>query len=234
MNSAKISMLFIIFFALLFRCVPVYSAGFSVGPGASVHIGDAKIDMNCLDMETAGNLTLGDGSVVNVSLISIASTGELDGGTGDMRLSGDWWNAGTFSPAQSSIYVQDGCGATESLLIGDNDFFDFSASTSIGKTLSIEAGSVQTFASKLSLQGAGANQRLKIRSSVTGQPANFELSAQGVQQIYAIDVKDNDASGGQLLASGAPVEFASIDTGNNRNWFETLTDVIFRDSFETD
>lgn len=234
MNSVKVSMLFIIFFALAFQCVPVYGAGFSVGTGASVHIGDAKIDMNCLDLETSGHLTLGDGSVVSVNLVSIASTGELNGGTGDIRFSGDWWNAGTFYPAQSSINVQDGCGATESLLIGDNNFFDFSASTSNGKTLSIEAGSVQTFASKLSLQGADANQRLKIRSSVSGQSAYIELSAQGVQNIYAVDVKDNDASGGQLLVSGTPADFVSLDAGNNRNWFIKLTGLIFSDSFEGD
>ena len=225
---------FAVTFALVTWCMPGYCAGISVGDGASFRVGDAQIDVNCLDLETTGQFALGGGSVTGVNLVSIESTGELKGDTGSLRFSGDWWNAGTFSPAQSSINVQDGCGASESLLLGDNDFFNFSASTSTGKTLSIEAGSVQTFASELSLQGVDAALRLKIRSSVNGQSVFFDLAAQGVQQIYAVDVKDNDASAGQLLVPGAPVESASVDSGNNKNWFDLLIDLIFKDGFETD
>ena len=205
-----------------------------MGAGASFDVGNAMIDVNCLDLETAGQVVLGAGSVIGVNLVSIENTGELNGVTGSLQFSGDWWNAGAFNAAQSSINVHDGCGVIESMLFGDNDFFDFSASTSTGKTLSIEAGSVQNFASNLSLQGADPDQRLKIRSSVNGQPAFFELSAQGEQQIYAVDVKDNDASGGQKLAQGTPAEYASVDAGNNKNWFAQLIDMIFRDGFETD
>jgi hypothetical protein len=221
-------------FALALRCLPGYCAGIFVGAGASFDVGNAVIDVNCLNVETAGQFVLGAGSVIGVNLVSIESTGELNGATGSLRISGDWWNAGVFNAAQSSINVQDGCGVSESLLLGDNDFFDFSASTANGKTLSIEAGSVQTFASNLSLQGVDPDQRHKIRSSVNGQSAYFELSAQGEQQIYAVDVKDNDASGGQLLVPGTPAEYASVDAGNNTNWFSQLIDIIFRDGFETD
>jgi len=205
-----------------------------VSNGASFNVGNATFDLNCLDLETAGQFVLGAGSVSGVNLVSIESTGELNGDTGTLRFSGDWWNAGAFNPAQSSVSVQDGCAVNESMMLGDNDFFSFSATTSNGKTLSIEAGSVQTFANNLTLQGVGPDDRLKIRSSVNGQSAYFRLAVQGVQEIYAIDVKDNDATGGQLLVPGTPAQYASVDAGNNKNWFDLLIDMIFKDGFETD
>jgi hypothetical protein len=221
-------------FALAFQSIPGYSAGISVGNGASFDVGNATIDLNCLDLETAGQFVLGDGSVNAVNLLNIESTGELNGETGSLRFAGDWWNAGSFNAAQSSISMQDGCGTTESLMLGDNSFYNFSASTSTGKTLSIEAGSVQNFANELSLNGAEPNQRLKIRSSAVGQSVQFNLAAQGTQQINAVDVKDNDASAGQLLAPGMPAAYASVDAGNNKSWFEQLSDLLFKDGFESD
>jgi len=220
------------YFALAFQCIPGYCAGISVGNGATLDVGNATIDVNCLNLETAGQFVLGGGLVNAVNLLSIENTGELSGETGSLRFAGDWWNAGTFDAAQSSISMQDGCGTTESLMLGDNSFYNFSASTSTGKTLSIEAGSVQAFANELSLHGAEPNQRLKIRSSVPGQSVHFNLAAQGVQQINAVDVKDNDASTGQLLAPGIPAAHASVDAGNNKNWFGQLLDLIFKDGFE--
>ena len=221
-------------FALAFQSIPGYSAGISIGNGASFDVGNATIDVNCLDLVAAGQFLLGDGSVNAVKLLSIESTGELNGETGSLRFAGDWWNAGTFNAAQSSISLQDGCGTTESLMLGDNSFYNFSASTTTGKTFSIEAGSVQAFANELSLQGTAPNQRLKIRSSVAGQSVHFNLAAQGTQQISAVDVKDNDATAGQLLAPGTPAAHASVDAGNNKSWFEELSDLLFRDSFESD
>lgn len=224
---------FTIYFALTFQCIPGFCAGISVGDGASFDVGNATIDVNCLDLETAGQFALGGGLVNGVSLVSIESTGELNGETGSLRFAGDWWNAGTFNALQSSINMQDGCGTSESLMLGDNNFYNFSASTSTGKTFSIEAGSIQAFAKELSLQGAEPNQRLKIRSSANGQSVHFNLAVQGIQQINAVDVKDNDATAGQLLAPGAPAAYASVDAGNNQNWFGLVSDLLFKDSFES-
>jgi hypothetical protein len=220
--------------ALVFESIPGYGAGISVGNGASFHLGNGTIDVNCLNLETAGQFVLGGGLVNGVNHLSIESTGVLSGDTGSLRFAGDWWNAGTFNSAQSSVSMRDGCGTTESLMLGDNSFYDFSASTSTGKTFSIEAGSVQTFANELSLQGSGPSQQLKIRSSVNGQSVYFNLAAQGVQQINAVDVRDNDAAAGQLLAPGTAAANASVDAGNNKNWFEQLSDLLFKDSFESD
>ena len=220
------------YFALAFQSIPGYCAGISVGNGASFQVGSATIDVNCLNLVTAGQFVLGGGMVNGVNLLSIEGTGELSGDTGSLQFAGDWWNAGTFNAVQSSVSMQDGCGNTESLMLGDNSFYNFSASTSTGKTFSIKAGSVQAFANELFLHGAVPNQLLKIRSSVNGQSVHFKLAAQGVQQINAVDVKDNDATAGQLLAPGIPAAYASMDAGNNKNWFEQLSDLLFKDSFE--
>ena len=221
------------YFAFTFQCITAYGAGISVGNGAAFDVGNGLVDVNCLDVETAGQFSLGGGMVSGVNLLSIESTGELNGDTGGLRFAGDWWNAGTFNAAQSSISMQDGCGTSESLMLGDNGFYNFSASTSTGKTFTIEAGSEQDFANELSLQGGVPNQRLKIRSSVNGQVVHFNLAAPGVQQINAVDVKDNDASAGQLLAPGTPAAYASVDAGNNQNWFAIISDLLFKDSFES-
>ena len=141
----KTSLLLTMVLALTLRCIPGYCAGISVGDGASFNVGNATIELNCLDLETAGQFVLGTGSVNGVNLVSIEGTGELNGDAGTLRFSGDWWNAGAFNPAQSSINVQDGCGVNESMMLGDTGFYNFSATTSTGKTLSIEAGSLQTF-----------------------------------------------------------------------------------------
>ena len=50
-------------FVLTFQCLPGYCAGISVGNGASFHVGNATIDVNCLDLETAGQFVLGGGLV---------------------------------------------------------------------------------------------------------------------------------------------------------------------------
>ncbi len=229
----RVALQLAVMFALVFMTIPAYCTGISVGNGASFQLGSANIDVNCLDLITAGQVALGDGQITGINHVSIENPGEISGDTGKLFFAGDWWNAGVFTAAQSSINSQDGCGLDESLIIGDNDFFNFSVVTSIGKTLSIEAGSLQTFAGSLSLQGLNSGQQLKIRSAESGQSVLFRLSAQGTQDIYAVDVKDNDATGGQLMVPGSPAEFASFNSGNNKNWFDLIIDLIFEDSFES-
>jgi hypothetical protein len=233
LSSKRLSRL-AVSFVLVTCSLQVQGAGITVGNGASFKVGSGTINLNCLDFTMAGLSALGDGMVTGAAHVGIESSGQLNGDTGSIFLSGDWLNAGAFTPAQGSINVRDGCSFNESLIIGDNDFYRFSALSSSGKTLAVEAGSVQAFANTLSLQGLDSQQRLKIRSSLAGQPAFFTLSPQGAQDIYAVDVQDNDASGGQKLAPGIPADFDSLNSGNNKNWFELLADLIFSDSFEGD
>jgi hypothetical protein len=213
---------------------PVIAAGLRVGNGAAVDLGSGRVDLNCLNLETAGRFAVGAGSVSGADSVSIQPTGELDGGSGTIQLTGDWTNAGSFAPGQSGVRIEDGCGIGVSAVSGDNEFAGFSAVTTTGKTISVAADSLQTFSNLVRLQGEAPAGRLRIRSSIDGQPVYFVLFEQGAQHIEAVDVKDNDASGGQLLVPGTPEQFASVDAGNNRNWFSQILDLIFRNGFESD
>ena len=222
------------FLGLAIGVAPVLGAGLNVGAGAAVDLGNGRVDLNCLNFEAAGQFTLGGGTVTGANIINILTTGEVNGGNGSIRLAGDWINAGAFLPGQGSVTIEDGCANSTSALSGDNDFAGFSASTTTGKTLQLEAGSLQTFSGVMNLQGVAPENRLKIRSSSEGQPVYFVLFEQGTQQIHAVEVRDNDASGGQALAPGTPEQSASVDAGNNSNWFGQALDLIFKNSFEND
>ena len=231
-KSARMSRLLIIL-ALATGTGPALGAGLEVGAGATVDLGNGRLDLNCLDLATAGLFAVGGGTLAGADTVNIQATGELDGGNGGIRLTGDWTNAGAFVPGQGNVRIGDGCGNSVSAVSGDNDFAGFSALTTSGKTLSVQAGSLQTFSGAMILQGAAPDNRLRIRSSIDGQPVFFVLFEQGTQQVHAVDVKDNDASSGQPLAPGTPEQLASVDAGNNSNWFTQVLDIIFKDSFES-
>ena len=223
----------IITLTLVLAQVPAYAAGISIGEGASLDLGTAIVDVNCGSLTTAGQLHLASGSLIGLNDVDIASAGSILGDSGTLELAGDWRNAGSFTPSASDVQIQDGCGQSTSSITGDTDFHIFRATTTSGKTLSVQADSLQTFSGGLQLEGVAPNDRLSIRSSVSGQQAHFVLIAPGVQQIAAVDVRDNDASLGQPLAPGVVEQFESVDSGNNLNWFTALLDLIFQDSFET-
>ena len=210
-----------------------FAAGINVGPGASFQLGNGSIVINCLDLTVSGQFFAGDGTVESGRDISILNNGTLDGGGSDIWLSGDWSNAGTFSPGLSSVHIKDGCGRTTSAMYGNSTFFSFEATTSSGKTLQPFAGTSQEFQENLVLMGM-ASTNLKIRSSSPGSWAFFTLEPGGTQLIQGVDVMDNNASGGLLLAPGAPSVSDSLNSGNLLNWFDVVLalDDIFADGFE--
>lgn len=214
-------------------CAPALCAGISVGQGASLKLNNSSVDLNCLDVNILGELNLGSGQLVAIDQLSISGVGDFLGGSGTVQFHRNWQNAGTFSPGTSVVALLDGCGAALSEITGDNDFSSFNAVTAAGKTLRIEAGSLQTFSANLRLEGVAPDQRLTIRSTIDGSQSHFVLFEQASQQINAVDVKDNDASPGAPIAPGPVALYASVDSGNNKNWFQQLLDVIFKDGFET-
>lgn len=199
---------------------PVLAApGIVVGPGAIISLGAGDIDMNCTDYITTGDDDIGSGSITEVLHFIIQATGTVTGGSGQVQLSGDWENNGTFTPGTSQVHIQDGCAMTTSNMVGDTDFNSFTATSSTGKELRVEAGSTQTFSQDLTLMGVDNSNRMPITSSSAGSQAFFSLDNAGTQVIDAVNVMDNNASGGQLLAPDQPSVFASLDSGNNLNWF---------------
>ncbi len=189
----------------------------SVTNGASLSLGSGTLTTGCGDVNVAGILSVGSGSVLGTRNVSIAG-GTLNGDFGLVSLSGDWTNSGTFNPGSGTVAIVDGCGTTSSNVVGDNTFATFNANSSSGKQLTIAAGSTQTFQGSLGLNGASGN-RMLVRSSSAGTSANFVLSQGASQSIRSVDVADNNASSGEVIAPGPPQSFDSINSGNVVNWF---------------
>lgn len=217
-------------FALCLVSCLAHAQSITVGPGASLSLGDGQLGLGCGDLTVEGLMSVGSGTAGGIGSVNIAG-GSLSGGSGTLSLTGDWTNSGAFTAGTGEVRIEDGCGHSTSNLSGDNDFNDFSVTSASGKLLSVAAGSSHSFASSLTLHGVLANLLL-IRSSVVGEQVFFSLAEGGDQSIFAVDVRDNNALGGQTLAPGAPQDSDSVDSGNNENWFIQLLDSIFRDGFE--
>ena len=179
--------------------------------------------MGCGDLDVLGSASLSDGAIRAGRHVTL-NGGNFALGSGTITLSGDWINAGSFIPGTGTVNIVDGCGVSESLMAGDSGFYRFSATTGSGKLLSIAAASTQTFSRYLELRGTEPN-RLTIRSSAPGSTAFFNLASSGSQNISAVDVSDNDASGGQTLVPREPEAADSIDAGGNSNWFVSAIEI---------
>ena len=195
----------------------VVAQSISVNSGASFAVGDGSVDVGCGDLAISGSVAVGSGAFSRLRNVAIV-TGSLSLGTGSLAFSGSWANSGSFSAGSGQVTLVDDCGTGTSVMSGDTRFHDFSAVTASGRVLQLAAGSTQTFASSLTLQGSGANP-LTIRSSSPGMSTFFVLPEGGSQNIVGVDVADNNADGGQTLAPVAPEDVDSIDAGNNSNWF---------------
>jgi len=200
------------------------AAGIYVQSGTSLLLDSGTIDMGCGDVTIAGNLNIQSGAIINTRHFNI-SAGSVDAGNGQVELSGNWSNSGTFIPGSSQVTVQDGCATTNSTMSGDSDFYAFSAVSSNGKLLQVDAGTSQVFGNSLTLQGV-IGDPLLIRSSSAGSLAFFSLDLASTHNIFAVDVRDNNALSGQLLAPGFPADYESIDSGDNSNWFLDLFEYV--------
>ncbi len=222
--------------AMMLACVMLLAPGLAaaqgitVQPGATLSLGSGQASLGCGDLVVEGQVNIDSGALAGIRDLTI-SGGELSGNSGTVSLSGDWMNFATFSAGSGAVMIVDGCGRGFSTIAGNNDFNHFSVTSSIGKLLAMQAETSQTFAGNLTLQGIPGN-RLMIRSTTAGLQTFFSLSAGSSQSIFAVDVSDNNALGGQQLAPGQPQASQSVDSGNNENWFGDLLDSIFRDGFE--
>jgi hypothetical protein len=194
-----------------------FSQNLTVQTGANLSLGSGTITLNCGDLEVAGVMAINSGTIHSARHVNIAG-GNLSNGSGLISLSGNWTNSGTFTPGTGNVSIVDGCNTTTSAIEGNSTFYQFSASTAAGRTIQVASGSTQTFNRSLTLKGSTDN-RLSVRSSQAGNPANFTLAAGGGQNISAVDVADNNAQGGLTLAPGTPESSNSVDSGGNANWF---------------
>ncbi|MDH5729887.1 MAG: hypothetical protein OEZ58_12905, partial [Gammaproteobacteria bacterium] len=191
---------------------------------AKALLGDLTINNNAsLDATAANSYAL---TSVNVM---INAGGTYLAQNSIIKVSGDWLNAGSFTPGNSSL-IFNGTSA-QSVTSGVSNFYDVTVSNSTtplsvdfldGFNLhdlnAITASSVlrfkgtanYTFSGALNINGQSTSTRINLLSDNTGVD-KFTFTVPSVQSVDYVDVSDGDAAGFDITAN------FSINSGNNDN-----------------
>ncbi|MFH1311994.1 MAG: YCF48-related protein [Candidatus Eisenbacteria bacterium] len=192
--------------------------GYSFAPGG---------DVTTPNMKNLGTFTGGAG-VIDINGTLTLSGGSFTATSGAMSVAGDFTHSGGTFSHNSGTVILDGTGQGVS---GTTDFNHLTKTVTAADTLTFEAGSTQSIAGTVTLEGTDGNL-LNLRSSSEGTRWNFTVNAGAIKDISYVDVKDSDASGSD--ASRKPINPSySIDSGNTIDWFELLPDIILLKSVQT-
>lgn len=187
-----------------------------VGSGARLNLGNSVMEAGCSDVQVAGTLEVGAGTLRGARHLAVP--GSLRGGTGLVSLSGDLTAGGNLVPQTGTVRIADGCGSSESRVNGDHQFNRLSVQTSAPHRLVLPAGGTQAIAGALEL--VGGVERLVLRSSANGVVSLLSLAAGGGQTIHRVDAQDVGAPPtGQFLAPNLAASYDSIDKGNTPRFF---------------
>lgn len=198
-------------------CALSASAQITIGVGSAVQLGAGVLRAGCLDLRVDGQLALNQGATTGLRNLGIGATGQVDGGSGRLSLSGNFDNAGVFKAGTGEVRSVDGCGIAISTFTGDTRFNRLIVQTSSGRTLALQAGSTLTVQSEFALSGV-SGRPLLVRSTVPGFAASVNLLPEATQSIAYVDVADNRATG-QVVGQGTPASFNSIMGPNTGGWF---------------
>lgn len=161
---------------------------YTAGAGTQAFAGGLVVDTNfsaAAGTVSAGGVTVGPDAV----LVAPSST---------LFDSGDWTNLGGIFDAHRGTVVLDG---THQHLSGSTLFNHLAKTAATTDTLTFQAGSTQTIAGNLILQGA-AGSPLLLRSSATGTPWNVD--PQGSRAVSFVDVEDStNTAPTPIVAAGA-------------------------------
>lgn len=149
------------------------SADYMVGAGAIQTLSAGALDLGCTGLAVAGNMGIETGRVRQAQSVTIAASGVLDGGAGDIQVGGDWNNSGIFVPGTSVVTISNACGAAEVRLSGQTVFNDLTLTSTSGARFVLPAGHNITVNGTLTLQG-GPGQPIQLVSS-SGQTAYVAL-----------------------------------------------------------
>jgi hypothetical protein len=231
MQSVKInkSIPFLILATVAAFILPVTSAmaiapvtALYIGPGATEDLNGGSMDLDCGDLVVDGTLNMDTGTLYNVGSVIINSGGTINLDDGTIYVTKDWKNnGGTVNPGASSLVEWNTkCGTPNVKIIGDSTFFNLTLQTNSGRMLTFEAGATTSVNGHLLLQGGYPGNLLKIRSHIPGTQSFLIVT--GSYLITGVDVADNNANlPGQWIDFGAPIDFESIDSGNNYRWFRS-------------
>ncbi len=160
-------------------------------------------------VETGETYTLSVGETLTIDgNLTIAATGTVDASAANtnISLSGNWTNSGTFTSGISNTVTFTDNTLT-STITGSNSFYNFTCTTA-SKNLTFEAGSAQTIASILTLNGQASGTEIQLRSSAAGTRWTFDVTG-GSQSVDYVDVKDSQSSTNDITADN------STNSGNN-------------------
>jgi len=193
-----------LFIIVIGMAIPAFAAGITIGSGAIVTLVGSPII-------TTVDLTIN----INGTLYADANS------TAIINVSGNWSNSGTFTAGKSTVILN---GNSQSIS-GSTTFYNLTKEVTSAYTLTFEAAKEQTVTHSLTLKGTPGNL-LSIISSDPDTPtqAKLTLGGDGIQYLEYLNVKDNNALGGQTLAAGPD----SNDLGNNLNWTFEILSVILR------
>lgn len=165
-------------------CVSVHSwalAQVNVPLGGTVNVpSGGSMNLGCTALNVQGAFNVNSGQVASISDVSIGNTGNLNGGSGSMRVSGNWNNSGTFVPGSGSVVFTDGCAGGSVQFSGTTVFNNLTLS-STGRNFVFPAGSLVTVTGTLTLQGTPGSPitlfSAGIRSTLVMAPGSQLVSS---------------------------------------------------------
>ncbi|KKW37434.1 MAG: hypothetical protein UY87_C0093G0001, partial [Candidatus Peribacteria bacterium GW2011_GWC2_54_8] len=152
------------------------------------------------------------------------SAGTFTSTPGTITLSGSWMKGenATFNHSSGSVVLN----GIDQTISGSTVFHNLTKSGSTAATLTFAASANTSVSGALLLRGTLTNN-LSIRSGITGLVSFLSLDTGGSETLQYLNVKDNDASGGQPLSCTN-----CTDAGNNTNWLfvsPNITGTLYSD-----
>lgn len=180
--------------------------------------GSGTVTVSANDLNIDNNFTISNAlATFDVSVASCTA-----GTTScNMTVAGTWDNDGTFTARTGSVTLDGG----NQTINGSTNFYTLSKQLSAApsRTLIFDNAGEQIVDGLLRLRGFDATNRLVLNSDdddVTPSQAGLTLRPGGTQDIAYVDVKNNDASGANVVISGITLVAGStsVNSGNNINW----------------
>ncbi len=164
-----------------------------------------------------GNKATGSGTYTLGSALDIDGDLRIFGGTIDVSAANKTINAaanvniqGGFTKGSGTV-ILDG---TNQTLSGSTFFNAFRKIITSSASLFFDFTSRQSVSGSLILRGASSSVKLSIRSTQSGSLGHLVLDSSGSQSLQYLNVQDNTASGGVVLACST----SCTDSGNNYRW----------------
>lgn len=194
--------------ALVLTAGVASAATITVGAGSSIDLGTGLLGNGCHDLVVAGTLDMGGTLQLPLRDVEIDPGGVLNSGTGILRVSRDWDNAGTFNAGPGNVQFVEDCGGTTSVISGSSTFGSLFLFSNLGRIWEFEAGSTSTVLTHFGVAGLSGNL-IGIRSTTSSSEAFLDV--QGTQNVTFVDVDDNHAVGDPIIVDAASVVGANAD-----------------------